>query len=162
MRPASMTAPEGAHCEPGFRGLICVSFGKADSLTADYYSGGQRRHVIHLDQANTETLSYLRSAIEVACVGVRLVLIGPTADIQAAAAVAAECGLVEEEVTLVSDGSEYRTVFCAHCRTVNITVEPIGSELECQGCITVLAITDHFSRRMSAYLGYAAHAEEAA
>ena len=94
--------------------------------------------------------------------GVRLVLTGPLADIQAAAAVAAECGLVEEEVTLVGDGSEHRKVFCAHCRTVTMTVEPIGSEVECQGCATVLSISNHFSRRIAAYLGFAAHAEEAA
>ncbi|PYI64043.1 hypothetical protein CVV68_22775 [Arthrobacter livingstonensis] len=162
MRPASMTVPEGICCDPGFRGLICVSFGKTDSLTADYHTGGQRRHVIHFDGANTDTLSYLRSTIELACVGVRLVLIGPMADIKAAAAVAAECGLADDEVTLVSDGSEHRTVFCAHCRTVTKTVEPTGSELECQGCTTVLSISNHFSRRIAAYLGYAAHAEEAA
>ncbi len=157
-----MTAPEGTCCDPGFRGLICVSFGKADSLTAEYYNGAQRRHVIHFDSANTETLSQLRSAIELACVGVRLVLIGPMPDIQAAAAVAAECGLFDEEVTLVPDGSEHRKVFCAHCRTVTVTVEPVGSELECQGCATVLSISNHFSRRIAAYLGFSAHAEEAA
>ena len=157
-----MTAMERAYCDPGFRGLICVSFGKADSLTADYYNGGQRRHVIHFDAANTETLSHLRSTVELARVGVRLVLIGPLADLQAAAAVAAECGLVEEEVTLVGDGSDELNVFCAHCRTVTRTVEPIGSEFECHGCSTVLSISDHFSRRIAAYLGFSAHAEEAA
>ena len=161
MRPASMTVPEDTGCEPSFRGLICVAFGKSVSLSADH-SGGQRRHVIHFDEANPETLSQLRSEIELACVGVRLVVIGPATDIRAAAAVAAGCGLVEEEVTLISDGSEHRNIFCAHCRAVTRTIEPTGSEVQCQGCTTILAITDHFSRRMGAYLGYAAHAEEAA
>ncbi|MCY0906719.1 dimethylamine monooxygenase subunit DmmA family protein [Arthrobacter sp. H14-L1] len=161
MRPASVTAPEGTYGDTGFRGLISVSFGTADARTADG-NDGQLRHDFHFDWANTQALSQLRSAIELACVGVHVVLTGPPADIMAAAAVAADCGLVEEEVTLLSDGSRMRTVFCAHCRTATETVEPVGSEFACQGCATVLAISDHFSRRLAAYLGFAAHAEEAA
>ena len=161
MRPASVTASEGTYCDTGFRGLISVSFGKADALTADD-NDGRPRHDFHFDCANTQALSQLRSAIELACVGVRVVLTGPQADVIAAAAVASGCGLVEGEVMLLSDGSGHRTVFCAHCRTATETAEPVGSELECQGCATVLAISDHLSRRIATYLGFAAHAEEAA
>ena len=161
MRAESMPPVAGAGCDPGFRGVIYASFGQADSLGADRIDG-QLRHVIHFDSANPQSLSRLRSAIELACVGVRLVLAGPRADIKAAAAVAADCGLLEEEVTLVSDGSGPLTLFCAHCRTITTTVEPIGSEVECEGCAIVLSISNHFSRRIAAYLGFAAHAEEAA
>ena len=161
MQTAPTTLPESICCNPGFRGVIRVSFGKADSLPTEYIDD-QPRHDLHFASANPETLSTLRSAIKLACVGVRLILTGPTTDIKAAAAVAAECGLIEEEMTLVSDGSGYLTVFCAHCRTINTTSEPIGSEVECQGCAIVLSISNHFSRRMAAYLGFSAHAEEAA
>jgi hypothetical protein len=34
--------------------------------------------------------------------------------------------------------------------------------VKCQGCDIILTVTDHFSRRRGAYLGYSAHAEEAA
>lgn len=161
MRPESLSVPKDTWCNPGFRGLIRVSFGKADSLTMGY-NDDQPRHDIHFDCANTETLSHLRSVIELACVGLRLVLTGPAVDIKAAAAVVSECGMAEEEVVLLSDESGPCTVFCAHCRTANSTTEPVGSELECQGCSTVLSISDHFSRRIAAYLGFAAHVEEAA
>jgi hypothetical protein len=52
-------------------------------------------------------------------------------------------------------------IYCPHCRTTTID-EAAGSEVACQGCTTTLTITDHFSRRRGAYLGYSAHAEEAA
>ncbi len=161
MRPAPVTVSDDGRFDAGFRGLIRVSFGKAGSLgegDIDSPSG----HEFHFEGATPEALSQLKSAIEMACVGVRLVLTGPTTDIQAAAAVAAECGLVEEEVVLVSDGSGHLIVYCPHCRAINTTGEPGGSEVECQGCGTVLEITNHFSRRLAAYLGFAANAEEAA
>lgn len=156
-----MTVPESFSCNQGFRGVIRVSFGRADSLATERINA-QPPHDFHFASADPGTLSVLRSAIELACVGVRLILTGPMTDIKVAAAVAAECGLVEEEITLVSNGSEYLSVYCPHCRTINTTAEPIGSEVECRGCATVLSITNHSSRRIAAYLGYAAHAEETA
>ncbi len=161
MRIESMNVPQGTPCNPGFRGLIRVSFGKATPLTADG-NDSRPQHYLHFDSASVEALSQLRFAIELACVGVRLLITGPPRDIHAAAAVAAECGLAEEEVTLVSDECELRIVFCAHCRTRTETAKPVGSEVECQGCGTDLEIANHFSRRQAAYLGFAANAEEAA
>lgn len=161
MHIASMPQPAGTGCEPGFRGVICASFGLADD-TAHHNAGGRPRHDLRLPSANTESLSVLRSALLRSHVGIRLVLTGSPVDIHAAAAVAAECGLAEEEVTLVSDESRLRVVFCAHCRTRTKTVEPVGSEVECQGCATDLEIANHFSRRQAAYLGFAANAEKAA
>ncbi|MDJ0315376.1 dimethylamine monooxygenase subunit DmmA family protein [Arthrobacter sp. H35-D1] len=161
MRIASLPQPAGTGCESGFRGVVCVSFDSADD-TADHDAGGRPRHDLRFTSANPESLSELRSALLRSSVGIRLVLTGSPVDIHAAAAVAAECGLAEEEVTLVSDESGLRVVFCAHCRTRTETVEPIGSEVECQGCATDLEIANHFSRRQAAYLGFAANAEEAA
>ena len=149
-----------ACCDPGFRGVIHASFARAGSPVAGV--DGPLRQSLHFQGADPQSLARLRSALELACVGVRLVLTGPMADIKAAAAVAADCGLLEEEVTLVGEGSGPVTLFCAHCRTVTTTVEPIGSEAECAGCAIVLSISNHFSRRIAAFLGYAAHAEEAA
>jgi hypothetical protein len=161
MRSASMTPAAGTDLGPGFSGLICASFGKIVALPAEY-SGGRPRFDFLFESANSESLSRLRAVLEMACVGVRLVLAGPPADIQAAAAAAAECGLVEEEVTLLSGGDGPRVVFCAHCRTTMETVEAVGSQADCPGCSTPLAISGHFSRRIAGYLGFAANAEEAA
>lgn len=159
MTSASMPLATGTGLEPGFRGVICASFGSTGD-TAGHATGDQPRHDLHFESATPESLSELRQALENSHVGVRLVLAGPPADIRAAAALAADCGLLEGEVTLLSDEVGPRVIYCPHCRTTTIDGSG-GSELECQGCSTTLAITDHFSRRKGAYLGYSAYAEEA-
>jgi dimethylamine monooxygenase subunit C len=161
MRSSSMTPAEGTDLVPGFRGTICASFGTS-AAHAEEDTGDRPRHELRFDSANPESLARLRTALEQACVGVRLVLAGPPADIHAAAATAAASGLMEEEVTLLSDGTGPRVVFCAHCRTATETLQAIGSQVDCQGCATTLAISSHFSRRIAGYLGFKANAEEAA
>lgn len=160
MRSATMIPAAGTAREPGFRGLICASFGGADAL-GEGHNDGRPRHHMRFESADPENLSHLKSVLEEASVGVRLVLAGPPADIHAAAATAAKCGLLEEELTLMEDDGP-RVVFCARCRTVTETVQAVGSEVDCLGCATTLAFSGHFSRRIGAYLGFAAHAEEAA
>ncbi|SLK16768.1 dimethylamine monooxygenase subunit DmmA family protein [Arthrobacter sp. P2b] len=161
MRSVPMPPAAGIGLEPGFRGVIRVSFGASDD-TAGYDTGGQPRYDLHFESATTETLSELRSALAHTHVGVRLVVAGPPADTRAAAAAAAECGLLEAEVTLLAHQVGPRVIYCPHCRATTATTRQAGSEVQCGGCTTNLAITDHFSRRLGAYLGYSAHAEEAA
>lgn len=160
MHSASMTSTALVDLEPGFRGVICASFGFADG-TAEYNTGGRPRHDLRFESASPEALAELRFALGQSRVGVRLVLSGPPADIHAAAADAARCGLLDEEMTLLCDEDGPRVVFCGHCHDTTTTLLPPGAEVECRGCATVLATTDHFSRRRGAYLGYSAHAEEA-
>lgn len=160
MRSASMPPAAGTGLEPGFRGVICASFG-ATGDTAGQDTGVQPRHDFRFQAATPEALTELRSALGRSHVGVRLVLAGPPADIRAAAAAAAQCGLQQEEITLLNDEAAPRVIYCPHCHANTTTILPAGSEVECQGCAISLATTDHFSRRMGAYLGYSAHAEEA-
>jgi dimethylamine monooxygenase subunit C len=160
MRSASTPPSAGNGLEPGFRGVICVSFGTTDD-TAVPETDGQPRYDLHFQAATADTLSELKSVFSSSRVGVRLILAGPPADIRAAAAVAADCGLLGEEVTLLTQETGPRFVYCPHCLSTTID-EAAGPEVQCQGCATTLAVTDHFSRRRGAYLGYSAHAEEAA
>lgn len=145
--------------EPGFRGVICASFGSTDD-TAGYDTGARPRHDLCFTTADPESLSELKSALERSYIGVRLVLAGPPADVHAAAAAAAERGMLEEEMTLLYRDDGPRVVFCGHCRAAT-TFQSGDTEVGCQGCGTILAITDHFSRRLGGYLGFSAHAEEA-
>ncbi len=147
--------------EPGFRGVICVSFGTSDDI-AGRDTGDRPRYDLHFASANPETLAELRSALEKSRVGARLVLTGPAVDVHAASAAAQACGMVDEEITMLCDQNSPWVVVCGHCKTATITTGVHGSvEVACQGCGIVLATTDHFSRRLGGYLGYAAHAEEA-
>lgn len=146
--------------ESGFRGVICVAFGGTGD-TGGYGTGGQPRHDLSFDAATPEALSELRSVLRRSHVGVRLVVAGSAVDVRAAAGAAAECGLQQEEMTLLIDETAPRVIYCPHCRATTKTAQPAGEEVPCQGCGTVLATTDHFSRRLGAYLGYSAHVEEA-
>jgi hypothetical protein len=56
----------------------------------------------------------------------------PRADIHAAA----ECGLLDEEVSLLGEGPGHRIVIGAHCLSATETVKPDGSALECQAYAT--------------------------
>lgn len=161
MRSVSTPLAAGAALEPGFRGVICVSFGSIDG-TASYDTGGRPRHDLHFESASPEALSALRSALDLSRVGVRLVLTGPPADVHAAASLAGKCGMLDAEMSLLPDEVGPRVVFCGHCHTLTTTLQPFGAEVECQGCSTALFITDHFSRRVGGYLGFSAHAEETA
>jgi len=161
MRTASTSPATGTGCEPGFRGVICVSFGTTEALK-NHSTGGVPRQDLRFASANPEALATLRSVLGRSRVGVRLVLAGPPADVHAAASAAAECGLVDEEITLLCDEVGPRVVFCGHCHTSTTTDHPIGTDVDCQGCATTLTFTDHFSRRVGGYLGFSAHAEEAA
>lgn len=146
--------------EPGFRGVICASFDSTGD-TAGRDTADRPRYDLRFTSANPETLSELRSALERSRVGVRLVLAGAPADVHAAAAVAQDCGMLDEEMTLLCDENGPWVVICGHCKTGTITTQARGSEVVCQGCGIILATTDHFSRRLGGYLGYSAHAEEA-
>lgn len=160
MRSASTTSL-AEDSGPGFRGILRVSFGHPRDPAGED-TGGRPRRDLHFDSAHPGALPQLRSAFAGARVGVRLVLAGPPADIHAAAAAAAECGLVDEEITLLADGAGPRVVVCGHCHAATPTSAAPGSEVDCQGCATAMAVSDHFSRRRGAYLGFAARAEEPA
>lgn len=54
-------------------------------------------------------------------------------------------------VHLVYVGSSRRRVFCVHCRTLTDNVAT--SIVACAGCGASLFVRDHFSRRMSAFMG---------
>ncbi|MFF1251939.1 dimethylamine monooxygenase subunit DmmA family protein [Pseudarthrobacter sp. NPDC058329] len=157
---SAMPSGAPAAVRPGFRGVLCVSFGRTPVPAAE--GSGRPRQDLQFERADQEALGHLQSVLSNVRVGVRLVLAGPSADIHAAAAAAAGCGLVDEEIATHPDTSGPHGVFCGHCHATLRTLQQPGSEVACHGCGTILVISSHFSRRHAGYLGYAAHAEEAA
>jgi dimethylamine monooxygenase subunit C len=70
---------------------------------------------------------------------------------------AQQAGLGKQEVFLAHHGSMKRRVMCVHCRTFN---EGVTSTIaQCEGCGAQLFVRDHFSRRLSAYMGVKVDAE---
>jgi len=69
-------------------------------------------------------------------------------------------GMLPEQIKLCAPVEQYRTVYCCHCYHFSTGVT--HSPATCAGCQRLLAVTDHFSRKSGAYLGYQVNAEDPA
>ena len=89
--------------------------------------------------------------------GLRLYAQGDEAFLWDVFGVAHRAGLGRQEVVLSRVGAPVRRVYCVHCSTMN---EGVRSDLVvCAGCGRTLSVRDHFSRRLSAFMGVNADAE---
>lgn len=70
---------------------------------------------------------------------------------------AQRAGMGKQEVFLSHHGSKARRVLCVHCRTFNEGVST--TIVRCDGCGAHLFVRDHFSRRLSAFMGVKVDAE---
>jgi hypothetical protein len=134
--------PAGVRCS-----YALISLGEqARELVAGWAGTAQwHRHADRLDEA---LLADFRAELAAAVVGWRLLLCGPEADLQVLQAEAVLAGAIPSEIQVRVTSTEARRVYCAHCRTV-------GLDTVCPGCGIVLAVSDHSSRRLAAYLGFA-------
>ncbi len=90
--------------------------------------------------------------------GLRLYAVGSESFIWDAANIARSAGMAEDEVFLAQAGSLRRRVYCTHCKAM---IENVTTNLvPCQGCGATLFVRDHFSRRLAAFMGIQADAEE--
>ena len=90
-------------------------------------------------------------------VGFRLYAVGLEAFVWDVAKLARAMGMDKGEYHLTHAGSQCRRVYCVHCRafTENVTINLVA----CSGCGAHLLVRDHFSRRLSAFMGVEADAE---
>jgi hypothetical protein len=89
--------------------------------------------------------------------GFRLYAVGSETFLAEVGAHGAAAGLSKAEMNLAHAGSLARRVYCVHCRTVTDGVT--DSVFACTGCGAALFVRDHFSRRLSAFMGVQADAE---
>ena len=66
---------------------------------------------------------------------------------------AQEVGFVEEEIQMLLVGPMPRQVFCSRCHSLH-DVQLLQQDTVCPHCDLALEISDHYSRRWEAYLGY--------
>jgi hypothetical protein len=104
-------------------------------------------------------LRLVRERLAGSAVGVRLYVAGSEGFVRRVAAVAADVGLLADELaTEVTEPEAFR-VACVHCRTIT---EPVAENVApCAGCGRTLFVYHHFSRRKGAYMGFQADAEAA-
>ena len=151
MRSASMPPAAGTGLEPGFRGVICASFGSTDD-TAGQNTGDRPRHDLrfHLQTRKPSRSSGLCSAVH-ASVSVS----SSPARRRRPCSRSSRRGLRTAgrgDDPPVTKGGRASGFIAAlphrhHYRSAS------GSEVDCQGCATTLAITNHFSRRIGGVPG---------
>ncbi|MGY4494670.1 dimethylamine monooxygenase subunit DmmA family protein [Pseudomonas sp. TE3610] len=91
-------------------------------------------------------------------VGSHLYLIGEEAFIWHLHALARSAGLGAEEISAWADPTGLRRLYCVHCATLQ-EAEPTV-QLICQHCSVRLAVREHFSRRLGAYMAVCADADQ--
>lgn len=90
--------------------------------------------------------------------GLRLYVIGSEPFLWQASAIATRYGMTTDAMQLELAGKPSRNVYCIHCRH---TIGDTGTNLvTCPSCGKTLAVRAHFSRRLGAYIGVQADAEE--
>ncbi len=105
----------------------------------------------------TAMFDALGARLQTETMGLRLYAAGDEAFLWDVFGVASAAGLGRQEVRLSHVGEPARRVYCIHCATMN---EGVRTDLVvCRGCGLRLSVRDHFSRRLSAFMGVHADAE---
>jgi hypothetical protein len=99
----------------------------------------------------------LEHAMREAQIGVRIYALGTEPFIWAVRQLAARFAIAPEAVRVAHSGSLRRRVYCIHCRCTNEHVT--SNVVTCKQCGRYLSVRDHFSRRLTAFMGVQADAE---
>lgn len=103
----------------------------------------------------------IEAALAAATAATRLMAAGDECVLAAATSAAERAGWSRSEVrTQLTHPAGPRPVQCVHCRTITATTAQIDEQCSCGGCGVPLLIFAHYSRRIGAYLGFRADAEE--
>jgi len=108
--------------------------------------------------SHSELVSALRETLRNASMGLRLYLAGSEESIGQMRSIAYEFGMGDDSIYAEHIGSATRRVQCVHCKQI---LEGVSSNLvPCVQCGAVLYVRDHYSRRLAAFMGVAANAED--
>jgi len=128
------------------------------SHTAEPFQGLELA-AVHVFESTTALLADFRATLERSLMGTRLYVAGPENFIGRALQIALSFNLNKDEIRTEHCGTHARRVHCVHCRA---TTEDVRTNIvRCSGCCRWLAVRDHYSRRLAAYMGVMADAEAA-
>jgi hypothetical protein len=94
----------------------------------------------------------LRTYLENQPIGTHLYIATAWASARGLMRIAEAAGYAKEDIQVRGYGHKYEQVFCISCYTMN----PIdsASTVTCRQCGKLLSVTDHYSRRLDAVMGY--------
>ena len=87
-------------------------------------------------------------------IGTRLFLLGKWSTVDDIEKMANDIGFTDEEIDKYGAGEKTDQIFCAKCYQFSIKQDPFQAETTCSHCQIRLDISNHFSKRHNAYLGY--------
>ena len=102
-------------------------------------------------------MSALKERLARETMGLRLYGAGTEPFLWDAYGIALAAGMGKQETKFAHVGPKARRIYCVHCRTVMEKVTT--SIVTCAGCGAPLFVRDHFSRRLSAFMGVQIDAE---
>ena len=105
-----------------------------------------------------DVLRRLDGLLTTATMGTRLYAAGSEGFVGRVVVLAVGHGIDHKSVLTEHSGSRARRVQCVHCK--HITEDVTVSILECAGCGVLLFVRDHYSRRLAAFQGVCANAED--
>ena len=113
---------------------------------------------VDMHSTTDEVFEVLDRLLETATMTTRLYAAGTEGFIGRVVALAISHGIDHKSVRTEHGGSRARRVQCVHCKhfTEDVTV----SIFECAGCGVLLFVRDHYSRRLAAFQGVCANAED--
>jgi dimethylamine monooxygenase subunit C len=133
---------------------VWVAVGASRVLTE---SSDQGRYTVRPFRSSLQLLDLLRQRLLQEVMGLRLYALGSESFIWDCARVARDCGMDRSEYRMCHVGSEQRRVYCVHCRSM---IEGVKTNIvPCPACGAPLLVRDHFSRRLSAFMGVQVDAE---
>jgi hypothetical protein len=139
--------------------LFLYQDGYSDGINELYeFCHNENKKLVSCAESEVDIDQVLESELAPAPLGTMIYLAGTEAFMWNAANKLANKGLVSEQIEMLQPTSNQRNVFCVHCLTINQNVTE--SPATCSGCNRLLAVTDHFSKLHSAYLGYQVNAED--
>jgi dimethylamine monooxygenase subunit C len=115
-------------------------------LIMDHVSADDRSIIIPFSMNDVSTI------LTKQLVGTHLLIAGKLPFIQEIKEKAYLAGFSENEVQSVVLGPKQDKVFCVKCYSSNLKQQ--AEEIHCSHCETTLQVSNHFSKRLNAYLGY--------
>lgn len=105
-----------------------------------------------------EVMRLLDELLSTATMGTRLYAAGGEGFVGRVVVTAVSHGIDHKSILTEHSGSRARRVQCVHCK--HIAEDVTVSILECAGCGVLLFVRDHYSRRLAAFQGVCANAED--
>lgn len=129
----------------------------ADKSDAKSYFNKDHCNQLTTFDSTESLLAALPDVLANSKMGLRLYICGAEAFLWNVAKIARDAGMHKSEYHMKLIGSKARRVYCPHCEAMS---NGVTTDIhECEGCGLSLVNCNHFSREMSAYLGFRVDAE---